>query len=49
MFIRSNKDGLNHTAGYSTQFTFASLIVGLFHTSVISGLTSIMLLQTIVT
>lgn len=49
MFIRSKKDGTNHRAGYSSQFSFAPLIARLFHTSVISGLTSIIVLWSIVT
>lgn len=49
MFIRSKKDGTDHTTGFSSQFSFASLIARLFHTSVISGLNSIVVLWIIVT
>lgn len=49
MFIRSDKDGTNHTTGYSSQFSFASLIARLFHTSVTSGLTSIIVLWSMLT
>lgn len=41
--IRSNTDGTNHTAGCSSQFSFASQLQN-FHTSVISDLASIIVL-----